>query len=140
MSSEPYDGLFVKTDPDRDERFLELGELCVKGELPMYFADAPMSAIVPFDFDYRPDRLKTHSAAMKVEEQEMLAHGLRPMIVYQRGIWLVVSDDYLRLFTLIFGGAEKVPLWLIGEPNSPFVNVIDGPLPLEKVREVFFGK
>lgn len=114
--------------PKHDDRFSALFKGAVSGEVPIYFAAVPLAICVPFDLDYRPD---LHRLGGQVITQvfDAWSNGqFQSLIVYQRGKWFVVSDDYIPLFATLRGRPDYVPCWVLGKPDSDLVRDVQGPI------------
>ena len=123
--------------PKRDETFMQLAEKAVKGEVPVYFAAIPLRHCVPFDVDYRPDRHPVGKQALQSTAQEGAKGNFTNMIVYPRGAWFVVADDYIPLFAALLGNPDDVPCWVLGKPDDDYARQVQGPIDAEGVREIF---
>lgn len=119
--------------PKRDEHLLRLLEEAVAGSLPMYYAAVPLALCIPFDPDYRPD---LHPVGTKAIDQVISAweEGHAPkLVVYPRGAWFVVSDDYIPLFAALAGLPDYVPCWILGKPDNDHLRDVQGPLAVADV-------
>lgn len=123
--------------PKRDETFMHLAERAIKCEVPVYFAAIPLRCCVPFDVDYRPDRHPVGKQAIRSTALEGAKGNFTKMIVYPRGAWFVVADDYIPLFAALLGNPDDVPCWVLGKPDADYASQIQGPIDAEGVREVF---
>jgi len=128
----------IERDPDLtpniDERFIELYMSAIVGKSPVFFAEIPLSLCVPFDIDYRPDKHPVGAEAIQREINRSRTKHSTPMIVYPRGIWFMVCDDYIQLFAALQELPTYVPCFILGEPDNPLINVLKGPLTQEEVN------
>jgi hypothetical protein len=122
--------------PKRDDTFMQLAERALKGELPVYFAAVPLAQCVPFDLDYRPDRHPVGRQAIQSTAQEGARSNFTKMIVYPRGAWFVVADDYIPLFAALLGHPDYVPCWVLGKPEADYAVDIQGPIDTQGVRSI----
>ena len=108
-------------NPAMDERWSQLSLRCSSGEVPVYHALIPLGLLVPFDIDYRVDQHPVGQAMIQ-EANERAQQGkfIRP-IVYQRGYWFVVSDDYPALYSSVAGMPDFVPCFVMGEIDHPLI-------------------
>ena len=123
--------------PRDDPSLTHLMEQALRGNLPVYFAIVPIGLLVPFDIDYRPD---LHPAGKQLidrafEDGQQGKHHY--VIVYQRGIWFVTSDDYPYVFAYMRGRPDYVPCWVLGKPESDLVKDIQGPVDPNGLRAIF---
>ena len=95
--------------PKHDERFSALLEGAVSGEVPVYFAAVPLALCVPFDLDYRPDLHQVRAMAITEMTEDWSKGQFQNLVVYQRGKWFVVSDDYITLFAALTGLPDYIP-------------------------------
>lgn len=123
--------------PKRDEVFVQLMKKAVDGEVPVYFAAIPLAHCIPADVDYRPDQHPVGKQAIQATAQEGAKGNFTKMIVYPRGAWFVVADDYIPLFAALLGNPDYVPCWVLGKPEADYARDIQGPIDAEGVREVF---
>jgi hypothetical protein len=123
--------------PKRDDTFMQLAEKAIKGEVPLYFAAVPLAHCVPFDMDYRPDRHPVGKKAIQSAAHDGAKGNFTKMIVYPRGAWFVVADDYIPLFAALLGNPDYVPCWVLGKPDADYAKDIQGPIDGEEVREIF---
>lgn len=114
--------------PKRDERFMELANAAISGEVRVYFAAVPVALCVPFDLDYRPDLHPVGAQAISQMTENCRNGHFQRMFVYQRGKWFVVSDDYIVLFASLNGLPDYVPCWVLGKPESELVQDLQGPV------------
>ncbi len=122
--------------PKRDEILLSLMEQAMQGNLPIYFAAVPTALIVPFDMDYRPDLHPTGKAAIKDSFEKGKQKIFQKLLVYPRGVWFVVSDDYIPLFAALNGLPDYVPCFVLGKPDNPYLTDVQGPIKQEDVGRV----
>jgi hypothetical protein len=123
--------------PKHDARFAELMDAALKGQVPIYFAAVPLGLCVPFDLDYRPDQHPVGAEAIRQHSKQGEGGNLQHIIVYQRGSWFVVADDYISLFASLSGMPDYVPCWIMGKPDSALVKDVQGPLAVSDVRGIF---
>jgi hypothetical protein len=114
--------------PKHDERFSELLQGAVSGDVPVYFAAVPLAICVPFDPDYRPDLHPVGEQAISQMIEACRRGQFQKLSVYQRGKCFVVSDDYIPLFAALRGQPDYVPCWVLGKPDSGFVRDVQGPI------------
>lgn len=119
--------------PKDDEVFMRLLDDALKGRLPVYFAAIPLALCVPFDLDYRPDLHPIGKQAIQAAFERGPKGALPPLIVYPRGAWFVVSDDYISLFAALRGGPDFVPCWVVGKPDAEYARDIQGPIAVEEL-------
>ena len=125
--------------PQRDETFMQSPESALRGELPVYYAAVPLSACVPFDLDYRPDLHPAGAAAIEKATAACPSGKFEKLIVYQRGAWFIVSDDYIHVFAALQGLPDYVACKVLGKPEGNLVQGVQGPLAVEGVGALFFG-
>jgi len=123
--------------PKHDPTFMRLMRDALEGRLPVYFAAIPLGLCVPFDLDYRPDLHPIGRMAIQQEYERARQKTPHPMIVYARGAWFIVSDDYIALFAALRGSPEYVPCWVMGKPDSDYVRDIQGAVEAKAVRRMF---
>ena len=126
-------GLTPKVDP----RFDELMAEALKGLIPIYFGAVPLGLCVPFDLDYRPDQHPVGAEAIRQSLEQGKSGNFQKIIVYQRGAWFVVADDYIPLFGCLSGMPDYVPCWIMGKPDSALVKDVQGPIALSGVPGIF---
>jgi hypothetical protein len=119
--------------PKHDETFLRLAQEAIQGTLPVYFAAVPLVLCVPFDPDYRPDRHPIGKQAIQAYAERGAKGNMQPIVVYPRGAWFVVSDDYITLFAAILGNPDYVPCWVMGKPDAEYARDIQGPIAVNEV-------
>ncbi|MBM4033054.1 MAG: hypothetical protein FJ291_14905 [Planctomycetes bacterium] len=124
--------------PKTDERMIDLMKKALRGVVPVYFASIPLALCVPFDVDYRPDLDPVGAAAIAQVAAYARKGNWRVlvMIVYPRGRWFVVSDDYIKLFAALSGQPEYVPCWVLGKPEGDLLQQVQGPIALETVSRI----
>jgi hypothetical protein len=124
--------------PKPDETLIRLVGLAVKGHMPVYLAQIPLAPCVPFDLDYGPE---VHPAIAKLTQDRIEKLQQQPisMIVYPRGHWFIVSDDYPTLFAYRERLPSHAPCIVIGKPEGEHVEVLEGPLTPEEAKEAIFG-
>ena len=126
------------TAPKSDETLIRLIQAAVKGTVPVYFAIIPLSLCGPFDTEYRPDvhpgvAALTEARAKQVTEQPIA------MLVYPKGRWFVVSDDYPTLWAYQRALPDYVPCVVLGKPEGEGVEIVQGPLTPEEAKAAIFG-
>ena len=114
--------------PKHDEQFSALLQRAVSGDVPVYFAAVPLALCVPFDLDYRPDLHPIGAKAISQWTEEWSNGQFKNLVVYQRGKWFVVSDDYIVLFAALPGLPDYVPCWVLGKPEGDLVRDVQGPV------------
>lgn len=122
--------------PQHDDTFSRLLEQAVDGATPVYYAQVPLALCIPFDADYRPDLHEVGAAYIDHVKSEWQAGRFSHMVVYQRGRWFVVSDDYIPLFASLDGLPDFVPCWILGKPTGNDATHVQGPLDPPSVRKV----
>lgn len=123
--------------PNDDPTFDRLFDQAMKGITPVYFGSVPLGLCIPADPDYRPDKHPAGAAAIEASYQEAVQGKLSSLIVYPRGIWFVVSDDYVPLFASLRGRPDYVPCWILGKPDNELVKDLQGPIALADWRKSF---
>jgi hypothetical protein len=123
--------------PKSDPEWLRLAEAALKGQLLVYFAAVPLILCVPFDLDYRPDlhpigRQAIHQFVEAVKMQES-----NTLIVYPRGKWFVISDNYIELFAALEGRPDFLPCFIMGKPENDLLRDLQGPIDPKDIRKVF---
>lgn len=86
-----------------------------------------MALCIPFDPDYRPDLHPVSEQTIRQAMQRWQDGNLPAIIVYPRGIWFVVSDDYIPLFAALRGQPDYVPCWILGKPDNDLLKDTQGP-------------
>jgi len=135
------DELHVNPDltPKEDPTLTHLMQDAFEGRVPLFYAEVPLALCVPSDPDYRPDRHPAIEAAIRLAMENWQKQKPVSLLVYQRGVWFVVSDDYPALFAYLRGLPEYVPCWVLGKPDSPVVKNVQGPIPIEDARRILTG-
>ena len=123
--------------PSDDPIFDRLFDQALKGITPVYFGAVPLGLCIPADPDYRPDKHPGAAAAIEATCQEAVQGKFRRLIVYPRGIWFVVSDDYVPLFACVRGMPDYVPCWILGKPDNELVKDLQGPIAQADLRKAF---
>lgn len=114
--------------PNDDPTFdLLLGQ-AMKGITPVYFGAVPLALCIPADPDYRPDAHPIGAQAIEATFQEGARGNFSSLIVYPRGRWFVVADDYIPLFAYLRGSPDYVPCWILGKPDNELVKDLQGPI------------
>jgi len=129
--------------PQIDETFIELVKKALKGEIPVYYAAVPLAICVPFDLEYDPNDIPI--AELREAINNLINHYVRDgknnkfhhMIVYPKGRWFIVSDHYPEFFAAVENNPSYVPCGIMGDFNSDFVEIIEGPLDLDYVKKMF---
>jgi len=133
------------TAPKSDETLLQLIHEAVEGKVPVYVAIVPLVGCRQFDLDYGPETHPAIAAAIEATVQQLseLDSGqLRPppaMLVYPRGQWFVVSDDYPTLFAYLRSEWTYVAAVVLGRPEGEGVETVRGPLSAEEAKAAIFG-
>ena len=122
--------------PKHDERLSELMQQALAGKVAIYFAAVPVCLCVPFDLDYRPDQHPIGVAAVRETAERWRNGHFQNLLVYQRGVWFVIADDYIPLFAAISGMPDYVPCWILGKPESDHVKDVQGPLAQKDVCRI----
>jgi hypothetical protein len=119
--------------PKEDPKWNDLAMKAYGGGLPVYFAAVPLALCIPFDVDYRPDLhpLGKEAIAAVFEEARKGNYQVLCMVVYQRGAWFVVSDDYIKLFAALKGRPDYVRCVVMGKPESELLKDVEGPMSQE---------
>ena len=125
--------------PPVDPILARLMQEAIEGRVPVYFAEVPLVLCVPYDPDYRPDLHPVGNAVIRQTMEDWQKQKFTNLLVYPRGVWFVVSDDYIQLFAALRGRPDCVPCWVLGKPENPFVENVQGPIRLEDVRRVLIG-
>ena len=102
----------------------------------MYYGEVPIGQLVPFDLDYHPDKHPIKSKLIDTFVEEWKQGHFRKMLVYPRGAWFVVSDDYITLFAVLRGRPDYVPCWILGEPEHDQLENVQGPIAQADVRKI----
>jgi hypothetical protein len=121
-------------DPKRDDHLLELMRDALVGAVPLYHAAIPLSVVVPFDSDYDPSRHPAGEAAIKQTCSEWAEGRFSHLVVYQRGPWFIVADDYIPLFAAIRGQPDCVPCWVLGKPKGDLPRDVQGPIRKDEAK------
>jgi hypothetical protein len=114
--------------PERDENFIRHMSAALDGTEPIYFAAVPTSICIPFDRDYRPDLHPVGAEAIKQAAERGKKGEHQNLIVYQRGYWFIVSDDYIPYFGALTGMPDYLPCLILGKPDHPLVKDLQGPI------------
>jgi len=122
-----------KTDPE----WMRLAEGALKGEIPVYFAAVPLILCIPFDLDYRPDLHPHGQQAIRLFVEMANRQEFQNLIVYPRGKWFVISDNYIELFAALEGKPDFLPCFIMGVSNSDMVRDLQGPIDPKDLRKVF---
>jgi len=122
--------------PKTDEEWMHLAEAATKGRLPVYFAAIPLILCVPFDLDYRPDLHPVGKQAIEQAKLEWKQNNFHNLIVYPRGKWFVVSDDYIQLFAALEGRPDYLPCFILGKPDNDLLRDVQGPIAIEDVPKI----
>lgn len=126
------------TAPKSDETLLRLIQDAVKGKVPVYLAIVPLSRCGPFDADYGPHVRPAIAALTNARTQQVTEQPI-PMLVYPKGQWFMVSDDYPTLFAYMRNLPEQVPCVVLGKPEGEGVEIVKGPLTPEEAKTAIFG-
>lgn len=122
--------------PKRDEMLLSLMEQALKDELPLYYAAIPLALCIHFDVEYRPDMHPLGKTAIKQASDEATQNIFQELLVYPKGLWFVVADDYIPLFAAIGGLPDYVPCYILGKPDNPHIKDVQGPIHQQDVAKV----
>jgi hypothetical protein len=123
--------------PKSDPEWARLAEGAFSGEVPVYFAAVPLILCVPFDLDYRPDLHPSGAQAIRMFVEMAKRQEFQNLIVYPRGKWFVISDNYIELFAALDGKPDFLPCFIMGKPENEMVQDIQGPIDLKDIRKVF---
>ncbi len=123
--------------PKQDDHLVALMEGAVRGEVPVYFAAVPLSLCIPFGPDYRPELHRVGAEAIDQTIEAWQKGKFAKLVVYQRGVWFVVADDYIPLFAALRGRPDYVPCWVLGKPAGGLVKDVQGPIAPADVPELF---
>ena len=123
----------------KDDRLTHLMQEAYEGRVPLFYAEVPLALCVPGDLDCRPDLHPAGKAAIRLAMENWRKQKPVSLLVYPRGVWFVVSDDYPALFACLRGLPEYVPCWVLGKPDSPVVKNVQGPIPIEDARRILTG-
>jgi len=110
-----------------------------EGRVPLYRAEVPLALCVPGDPDCRPDLHPAGIAAIRLTIENWRNKRFAYLLVYPRGVWFVVSDDYPQLFAYLSVQADYVPCWVLGKPDNPLVKNVQGPIRHDDVRRILTG-
>ncbi len=105
-------------NPKRGDEWMRLADFCLKGELPVYYASVPLVLCVPFDLNYRPDLHPAGRRSIDAMKEEWANQRFHRLIVYPRGRWFVISDDYIQLFAALEGRPDYLPCWVSGNRTT----------------------
>ena len=61
------------------------------------------------------------------------------MLVYPKGQWFIVSDDYPTLSAYQRNLPDFVPCVVLGRPEGEGVEIVKGPLTPEEAKAAIFG-
>lgn len=109
-------------------------EKALAGAVPVFFATIPLGAVIPFDPDYDPTRHPAGEAAVRECTERWGAGQPDRLLVYQRGPWFVVADDYIPLFAALRGLPDYVPCYVLDAPVGDTAQAVQGPLRQADVR------
>jgi len=126
------------TAPKSDETLIRLIREAVHGKVPVYLAIVPLARCGPFDVDYGPD-VHPGVAALTEARAEQVAEQPIAMLVYPKGRWFVVSDDYPTLWAYRRNLPDYVPCVVLGKPEGEGVEIVQGPLTAEEAKAAIFG-
>ena len=126
------------TAPKSDETLLRLIHEAVEGKVPVYVAIVPLVRCRQFDLDYGPER-HPDIAALTQATAKQLDEKPPSILVYPRGQWFVVSDDYPTLFAYQRSEWTYVAAIVLGRPEGEGVEIVRGPLSAEEAKAAIFG-
>jgi len=134
------------TAPKTDETLIRLIQEACEGKVPVYLAVIPLTRCVPFDLNYSPEVHPTIAALTEARAQQIADMTARDggapapsLLVYPRGQWFVVSDDYPTLFAYRRSEWTYVAAVVLGEPEGEGVEIVRGPLSAEEAKAAIFG-
>lgn len=135
----PIEAIHAHPDltPRTDNVLLGLIEQALDGRLGVYFGAVPVGRVVPFDLDYRPDRHPIGASAIDTSLEEWKLGNFRKLLVYPRGCWFILSDNYISLFAALRGNVEYLPCWILGKPETGLSKDVQGPIALADVPKIF---
>ena len=122
--------------PNSDPEWLRLAEGALKGQVSVYFAKVPLVLCVPFDLDYRPDLHPVGKQAIHTFVEMAKRQEFKNLIVYPRGKWFVVSDDYIQLFAALEESPGFLPCIIMGKPENEMIQDLQGPIDPKDIRKV----
>lgn len=123
--------------PKHDSEWDRLFEAALQGTLPVYFAGVPLVLCIPFDLDYRPDLHPIGAKAIQATIEAAKANDFQNLIVYPRGKWFIVSDDYIPLFAALQGRPDFLPCFVLGKPDNDMLVGVQGPIAVGDLRKAF---
>jgi hypothetical protein len=126
-------------DPGTDETFLALLQRALEGELPVYAAAVPPVLIIPHNPDFRPDQVPRGQLAIEATYEDWCAGQVSWLVVYPRGRWYVLSDDYIPLFAALRGMPDYLPCLILGTPDDPMLQDLQGPLTTDALWQTLYG-
>ena len=123
--------------PRHDSEWDRLFDAGLKGELPVYFAGVPPILCIPFDLDYRPDLHPIGAKSIQAAIDAAKANDFQNLIVYPRGRWFIISDDYIPLFAALQGRPDYLPCFVLGKPKNDMLVSVQGPIARRDLRKAF---
>lgn len=121
--------------PKKDEHLLSLLSQAFHNKIPVHFAVVPVSLIVPFDLDYRPDLHELGAKSIAAMVDELTNNKLAYPLLYPRGFWFILSDDYISLNAYIRVGVQAIGCFILGEFDHPQIKQIEV-VPPDQVRRM----
>jgi len=125
-----------RLNPKIDEVFVDLVKKALTGEVLVYFGAVPTVLCVPYDLDFRPDKHEIAKQLIDKYTEDNDNNEFHHLMVYPRGIWFIVPDDYIELFATFKGLPAYVPCWIFGKTDNEYVKDIQGPIHPENVRKL----
>ena len=123
-------------NPKIDDFFVDLIVKASEGRVPVYYAAIPLSLVIPFDVEYRPDLHPIGKQYIEKLVEDMESEKYHPLRVYPKGKWFICPDDYMELFAAIQGNPPYVPGYILGDFNNEDVKGVRGPLSVTDVRKI----
>lgn len=130
-------GSIPELEPKIDEVFVDLMQKALKGQLNTYYAEVPLSLIIPYDIEHKPD---SHPIGKQVIEEitnDFKKGKNRSVMLYPKGKWFILSDHYLEMFAAIDCNLLTLNCVIFGEFKNENVKIVKGPLSVDEIRKVF---